>query len=111
MEPERFDTGAWLAICGALVLLILALFTFFGTEPTPETGGFALMTLPNREVIAVSECPFAWGVLPWVATLSHTEVGGVQFDYLRVATYGGLMFAEAKSEGYVVPEKCGVAYQ
>lgn len=111
IEHERFDTGAWLAICGALVLLVLALFTFFGTEPVPEQVGFVMMTLPDREIIAVSECPFSWGPLPWVTTLSNTEVRGVQFSFVRVATYGGVIFAEAKTKDYVIPEKCGAAYQ
>lgn len=110
IEPQRFDTVAWLAICGGLVLLMLGVFTL-ATAPDENPQGFVMMTLPDREVIAVSDCPFQWGPLPWVTTLSNTEVRGVQFSFVRVATYGGVIFAEAKTKDYVIPASCGVAYQ
>lgn len=110
IEPQRFDTVAWLAICAGLVLLMFGVFAFFAT-PDKDPEGFVMMTLPDRKVIAVSDCPFQWGPLPWVTTLSNTEVRGLQYSFVRVATYGGVIFAEARTEGYVIPEECGVAYQ
>lgn len=100
------------------MFLIIWFLLFIGTAlifeyPKKEIRpGYHLLYINSRDseitVLDSSECPFQWGPIPWLQHIQHTESG---YEFMYTFYVNGSVYAEAKTEGYVVPAKCGAAYE